>query len=71
MNVLWEDSEVNPFEDLTKLSHFAGAYTAATIDKETEVNQLFKEKDQRINQLEEQATIQQQKINRLEEQLAE
>ena len=63
MNVLWKDSEVNPSEDLTKLSQFAGAYTTATINKATEVNQLFKEKDKRINQLEEQAAIEEQKIN--------
>jgi len=54
MNIIWRDSEVNPFEDLTKLSQFAGAYTTATIDKETKVNQFLKEKDQRIKQLEEQ-----------------
>ena len=59
MNVISKDSEVNPSEDLTKLSQFAGVYTTATIDKATEVNQLFKEKDQRINQLEEQAAVEQ------------
>ena len=48
MNVIWKDSEVNPFEDLTKLSQFVGAYTTATIDKATEVNQLIKEKNQKI-----------------------
>ena len=69
MNVIWKDSEVNPSEDLTKLSQFAGAYTAATIDKATEVNQLIKEKDQKINQLEEQSAVEHQKINRFEEQL--
>lgn len=53
MNVIWKDSKVNPSEDLTKLSQFAGAYTASTIDKATEVNQLIKEKDKKINQLEE------------------
>ena len=53
MNVIWKESEVNPSEDLTKLSQFAGAYRATTIDKETKVNQLVKEKDQKIKQLEE------------------
>jgi len=48
MNVIWKDSEVNPSEDLTKLSQFAGAYTAAMIDKGTAVNQLIKEKEQNI-----------------------
>jgi len=53
MNIIWKDSEVNPSEDLTKLSQSARAYTTTTIDKATKVNQLIKEKDQRINQLEE------------------
>ena len=53
MNVIWKDSEVNPSEDLTKLSQFAGTYKPAPIDKATEVNELIKEKDQKINQLEE------------------
>jgi len=42
MNVIWKDSEVNPFEDLTKLSQFAGVHTTVTIDKAIEVNQLIK-----------------------------
>lgn len=33
MNVVWKDSEVNPFEDLTKLSRYVGAYTAATMPR--------------------------------------
>lgn len=49
MNVIWKDLEVNPSEDLTKLSQFSGAYTTATIDKATEVSQLIREKDQRTN----------------------
>ena len=47
VNVIWKDSEVNPSKDFTKLSQFVGAYTTATIDKATEVNQLIKEKDQK------------------------
>ena len=42
MNAIWKDSEVNPFEDLTKLSQSIGAYIAARIDKATEVNLLIK-----------------------------
>ncbi len=63
MNVIWRDSEVNPSEDLTKLYQFAGAYTTATIDKATEVNQFFKEKDQKIKQLKEQLRVENQRID--------
>ena len=56
MNVVWKDSEVNPSEDLTKLSQYVGAYTTTTMDKASEVSQLIKEKDLRITQLEEQTT---------------
>lgn len=69
MNFIWKYSEVNPSKDLTRLSQFAGTYTAATIDKATEVNQLIKEKDQKINHLEEQLIVQKQKSEQLEEQL--
>ena len=44
MNVVWKNTKVNPSEDLTKLSQYAGAYSAATIDKSTEVTQLLKQK---------------------------
>lgn len=49
MNVIWKDLEVNPSEDLTKLSQFVGSYTNAKIDKATEVHQLIKENGQNIN----------------------
>ena len=52
MNVIWKDLEVNPSENLTKLSQFAGLYRVSTIDKATKVNQLIKKRDQKINQLE-------------------
>ena len=42
MNVVWKGSEVNISEDLTKLSKYAGAYIAATMDKAPEVSQLIK-----------------------------
>jgi len=39
------------------------AYTIAMIDKETEVNQLIKEKYQKIKQLEDQLKAEKQRIN--------
>ena len=70
MNVVWK-AEFDPSEDLTKLSQFAGAYTAMTMDKATEVSYLMREKDQAITQLELQSAKQQQKINQLEQLLIE
>jgi len=66
MNVVWR-GEVNPSEDLTKLSQYAGAYTTTTIDKASEVSHLLKEKDQAIIQLEAQSAERQQKIEQLEQ----
>jgi len=45
MDVLWKDSPINPYANLTRLSQFAGAYAIATIDKATEVQMLLKEKE--------------------------
>ena len=45
MNIVWKNTEVNPSEDLTKLSQYAGVYSAATIDKASEVTQMMKQKD--------------------------
>ena len=45
MNIVWKNTEVNPSEDLTKLSQYAGAYSVATIDKAAEFNQMIKQKD--------------------------
>lgn len=70
MNMVWR-SEVDPSEDLTKLSQFTGAYTAVTMDKTIEVSHPMREKDQRITQLQVQPAEQQQKINQLEQQLIE
>ena len=44
MNIVYKYAEVNPSEDLTKLSQYAGAYSAATIDKASEFSQLVKQK---------------------------
>lgn len=46
-NVVWRE-EFDPSDDLTKLSQYAGAYSAATMDKASEVSNLLKEKDQAI-----------------------
>lgn len=52
-NVVWKE-EFDPSDDLTKLSQYAGAYSAATMDKASEVSNLLKEKDQEIASLQEQ-----------------
>jgi len=46
-NVVWKE-EFNPSNDLTKLSQYAEAYSAATMDKASEVSNLLKERDQII-----------------------
>ena len=46
-NVVWK-GELDPSEDLTKLSQFAGAYSAATIDKASEVSLLLKTKEHEV-----------------------
>ena len=43
-NVVWKE-EFDPSDDLTKLSQYAGAYSAATIDKASKVSLLLKTKD--------------------------
>ena len=67
-NVVWKE-ELNPFDDLTKLSQYAGAYLAATMDKASEVSSLLKEKDQMIDSLQSQVSEAQWKIEQLEQQL--
>lgn len=61
MNMVWK-AKVNPSKDLKKLSQFAGAYTAAKMNKASEVSHMIREKDQRITQLEVQLAEKQQKI---------
>ena len=67
MNIVYKNTEVNPSEDLTKLSQYAGAYSAATIDKAAEVSQLMTQKYLHIAFLEEQANESQQNIAQLEQ----
>ena len=33
MEVVWKDTPIDPYENLTKLSQFACAYATITIDK--------------------------------------
>ena len=71
MNIVLKNIEVNPSEDLTKLSQYAGAYSAATIDKATKVTQMIKQKYLQIALLEEKTIGDQQRILQLEQQLEE
>jgi len=54
-NIVWKE-EFNPSDDLTRLSQYAGAYSAATIDKASEVSLLLKTKDQEISTLQTELT---------------
>lgn len=66
MEFVWKDTHVDPSENLTKLSQFAGAYARTTIDKTMEVRLLLKEKEQRILLLEQQ--LEKEKTNQESEQ---
>ena len=48
MEVFWKYSQVDPYQYPTCLTQFVGAYASAAIDKTTEVQQLFEEKDERV-----------------------
>lgn len=67
-NVLWKE-EFDPSDDLTKLSQYAGDYSAATIDKASEVSSLLKTKYQDIFSLQAQLSEAQQKAEQAEQQL--
>ena len=67
-NVVWKEKQ-DPFDDLTKLSQYAGAYSAATIDKASEVSLLLKTKDQEISTLQEELADLKQKVTQTEAQL--
>ena len=60
---------MDPSDDLTKLSQYAGAYSAATIDKASEVSLLLKTKDQEICALQAEVTEARNKVAQVEEQL--
>lgn len=68
-NVVWKE-EFDPSDDLMKLSQYAGAYSATTMEKASEVSNLLKEKDQAIVLLQTQVSEAQQKIEQLEHQLS-
>ena len=63
--MLWKE-EFDPSDDLTKLSQYAGAYSAATIDKASEVSNLLKGKDQEIFSLQAQLLEARQKVEQAE-----
>lgn len=67
-NVVWKE-EFDPSDDLTKLSQYAGAYSAATMDKASEVTNLLREKDQAIASLQVQLSEAREKVEQLEQQL--
>lgn len=54
MEVVWKDTPIDPSENVTSLSQFAGAYATTIIDKVTEVIILIKDKYEIIQQLEQQ-----------------
>jgi hypothetical protein len=60
---------LDPSDDLTKLSQYAGAYSAATIDKASEVSLLLKTKDQEFFALQAELAEAKQKAAQAEEQL--
>jgi len=50
--VLWKSSQTIPVEELVRLTQFTGDYAPATMDKATDIQQLLKEEDDMIMQLE-------------------
>jgi len=68
-NVVWRE-KFDPSDDLTKLSQYAGAYSAATIDKASEVAVLLKTKDQEILNLQTELADIRQRIIQAEQQSA-
>ena len=66
--MVWKE-EFDPSDVLTKLSQYARAYSAATIDKASEVSLLLKTKDQEIFLLQAQLTEAKQKAEQAEQQL--
>lgn len=52
LDVVWKYYQANSFHELAKLSKYVWAYAMTTIFKATEVQQLVKEKDEKILHLE-------------------
>ena len=67
-NMVWKE-DLDPSDDLTKLSQFEGAYSAATIDKASEVSLLLKTKDHEIYALQAEVIEAKNKAAQVEEQL--
>lgn len=51
MEIVWRDISMDPSNNLTKLSQYAGAYATAMIDKATNVQLLLKERKKELNYL--------------------
>ena len=66
--MVWK-GELDPSDDLTKLSQYAGAYSVETIDKASEVSLLLKTKDQEICALQSEVAEARNKAAQVEEQL--
>jgi len=72
MDVVWKDTPMDPLDNSTKLSQFACAYASATIDKAVEVKQLVREKEEKIQQLEQQLVEERQSVeHQLKAQMAQ
>lgn len=72
MEIVWKDISSNPTENLIRLSQFTSAYATATMDKDTEISVLLKEKEEKISQLEQQLETEKASVNRqVAEQLAQ
>lgn len=64
MDIVWRDIPFSTAENLTRLSHFMGAYATVTMEKATEVSTLLKEKQERIAQLEQQLETEKASVNK-------
>lgn len=61
---LWKGSSATPTKELGKLTQFVGAYASATIDKVVEVQELLKEKEEKIISLKQKFNTKKQKITK-------
>jgi len=61
--VLWKGSSPTPIEELGNLTQFKGAYDLAIIHKDVELQELLKEKEDKIISLEEPLNIEKHKFN--------
>ena len=70
--VLWKGLQSTPTKELRRLTQFIGAYASTTMNKTTEIQQLLKEKEDKIMQLEQSLGNEKKRIaNQWQEQLIE